>query len=81
MFEHQLPEVRHELALLRTAGLRRSATTPAGSFRRAVGGGLVRLGLRLAHDGSVPPLVPQLPCREEAPARVSSPAFAALTRS
>jgi len=42
------------------AALRRSAEPlPAGPLRRAVASGLVRLGLRLGYDGSVPPYVLQ----------------------
>jgi hypothetical protein len=50
------PEFRHQLAADRRASLQRSAEhRPAGSLRRAAGSGLVRLGLRLGYDGSVPP--------------------------
>ena len=42
------------------AALHRSAEAPpAGPLRRAAGSALVRLGLRLGYDGSVPPLVAQ----------------------
>ena len=53
-------EIRRELAAARVAALHRSAMpAQAGRLRRAVASGLVRLGLRLGYDGSVPPLVPQ----------------------
>jgi hypothetical protein len=73
MLEQLTPEVRHELAAARVAALTRSAERrPAGRLRRTVGSGLVRLGLRLGYDGSVPPLVTQLTRREEAPSGASS---------
>ena len=73
MLEQLTPEVRHELAAARVAALTRSAEhRPAGRLRRTVGSGLVRLGLRLGDDGSVPPLVSQLSRREEAPSGVAS---------
>ena len=73
MLEQLTPEVRHELAAARVAALYRSAESrPAGRLRRTVGSGLVRLGLRLGYDGSVPPFVSQLSRREEAPTGVSS---------
>jgi hypothetical protein len=60
MLEQLDPEFRRELAAVRVAALHRSATpAQAGPFRRAVASGLVRLGLRLGYDGSVPPLVAQ----------------------
>ena len=60
MLEQLDPELRRELAAARVAALRRSAApAPAGPLRRIVASGLVRLGLRLGYDGSVPPLVPQ----------------------
>jgi hypothetical protein len=59
MLEQLDPEVRRELAAARVAALHRSATPAhAGPLRRVVASGLVRLGLRLGYDGSVPPLVP-----------------------
>ena len=63
------PEFRHELATARMATLRRSAEpAPKGPVRRAVGSGLVRLGLRLGYDGSVPPFVTQLVTEGDPPA-------------
>jgi hypothetical protein len=60
MLEQLDPEVRRELAAARVAALHRSATPAhAGPLRRVVASGLVRLGLRLGYDGSVPPLVTQ----------------------
>ncbi len=53
-------EIRRELAAARVAALHRSAMPAhAGPLRRAVAAGLVRLGLRLGYEGSVPPLVTQ----------------------
>ncbi len=77
MLEQHVPEIRQELAATRVAALRRSAEhSPVGPVRRALGTGLVRLGLRLGYDGHVPPLVSQLSGREEAPQGVSSRHFA-----
>jgi hypothetical protein len=60
MLEPLAPEVRQELAAARVAALHRSAgRSAAGPLRRAAGSALVRLGLRLGYDGSVPPLVAQ----------------------
>ena len=60
MLEGLDTEIRRELAAARVAALHRSAMpAQAGRLRRAVASGLVRLGLRLGYDGSVPPLVPQ----------------------
>ena len=60
MLEGLTPEMRHEFAAARVAALHRSATPAhAGPLRRAVASALVRLGLRLGYDGSVPPLVAQ----------------------
>jgi hypothetical protein len=60
MLEQLTPEIRHELAAARVAALHRSAMPAhAGPLRRAVAAGLVRLGLRLGYEGSVPPLVTQ----------------------
>jgi hypothetical protein len=60
MLEQLTPEVRHELAAARVAALHRSATPArAGRLRRSVASGLVRLGLRLGYEGSVPALVAQ----------------------
>ena len=60
MLEQLTPEIRHELAAARVAALHRSAMpAQAGRLRRAVASGLVRLGLRLGYDGSVPPFVAQ----------------------
>jgi hypothetical protein len=60
MLEQLDPEIRRELAAARVAALHRSAMpAQAGPLRRAVASGLVRLGLRLGYDGSVPPLVTQ----------------------
>jgi len=48
-------EFRHQLAADRMAALRRSGEHgPSSSLRRAVGSGLVRLGLRLRSDARVP---------------------------
>ena len=48
-------EFRHQLAADRMAALRRSGEHgPPSALRRAVGSGLVRLGLRLRSDGRVP---------------------------
>lgn len=47
----------HQLAADRRASLRRSGEPrPADPLRRAIGRALVRLGLRLGHDGSVAPI-------------------------
>jgi hypothetical protein len=87
MLEHHVPEIRQELAATRVTALRRSAEhVPVGPLRRALGSGLVRLGLRLGYDGHVPPLVSQPSRREEAPSGVSSRHLttalrASLTRS
>ena len=60
MLEPHAPEIRRELAAARLAALHRSATGPhPGPLRRAAGSALVRLGLRLGYEGSVPPLVAQ----------------------
>ena len=60
MLEPHAPEIRQELAAARLAALRRSAASGSpGPLRRAAGSALVRLGLRLGYDGSVPPLVAQ----------------------
>ena len=60
MMEQLDPDIRRELAAARVAALHRSATPAhAGPLRRVVASGLVRLGLRLGYDGSVPPLVAQ----------------------
>ncbi len=60
MLEPLAPEIRQELAAARVAALHRSATSASpGPLRRAAGSALVRLGLRLGYDGSVPPLVAQ----------------------
>jgi hypothetical protein len=73
MLEQHVPEIRQELAATRVSALRRSAEpAPVGPLRRALGAGLVRLGLRLGYDGHVPPLVSQLSRREETPTGVSN---------
>jgi hypothetical protein len=60
MLEPHVHEIRQELAAARVAALQRSAASaPPGPLRRAAGTALVRLGLRLGYDGSVPPLVAQ----------------------
>ncbi len=60
MLEPLALEIRQELAAARVAALHRSARgAPPGTLRRAVGSALVRLGLRLAYDRGVPPLVLQ----------------------
>jgi hypothetical protein len=64
------PEFRHELAAARADDLRRFAEPmPPGRLRRAVGAGLVRLGLRLGYDGRVPPFVTQLVTEDGPPAQ------------
>jgi len=60
MLEPHAPEIRQELAAARLAALHRSAASAQpGPLRRAAGSALVRLGLRLGYEGSVPPLVAQ----------------------
>lgn len=60
MLEPHVPEIRQELAAARLAALHRSAASvQPGPLRRAAGSALVRLGLRLGYEGSVPPLVAQ----------------------
>ena len=60
MLEPHAPEIRQELAAARLAALHRSAARAhPGPLRRAAGSALVRLGLRLGYEGSVPPLVAQ----------------------
>ena len=60
MLEPHAPEIRQELAAARLAALQRSAASAhPGPLRRAAGSALVRLGLRLGYEGSVPPLVAQ----------------------
>jgi len=60
MLEPHAPEIRQELAAARLAALHRSAASATpGPLRRAAGSALVRLGLRLGYEGSVPPLVTQ----------------------
>ena len=60
MLEPHTPEIRQELAAARLAALHRSAASATpGPLRRAAGSALVRLGLRLGYEGSVPPLVAQ----------------------
>ena len=60
MLEPHAPEIRQELAAARLAALHRSAVSAhPGPLRRAAGSALVRLGLRLGYEGSVPPLVMQ----------------------
>jgi hypothetical protein len=60
MLEPHAPEIRQELAAARLAALHRSAASAhPGPVRRAAGSALVRLGLRLGYEGSVPPLVAQ----------------------
>jgi len=60
MLEPHAPEIRQELAAARLAALHRSAASASpGPLRRAAGSALVRLGLRLGYEGSVPPLVAQ----------------------
>lgn len=78
MLEPLTPEIRRELSAARVAALHRSAEHhPAGPLRRAVGSGLVRLGLRLGYDGSVPPFGSQLGTDAGPPATVGgSPSVA-----
>ena len=60
MLEPHATEIRQELAAARLAALHRSAASAhPGPLRRAAGSALVRLGLRLGYEGSVPPLVAQ----------------------
>jgi len=60
MLEPLAAEIRQELAAARVAALHRSARSASpGPLRRTAGFALVRLGLRLGYDGSVPPLVAQ----------------------
>ena len=60
MLEPHAPEIRQELAAARLAALHRSAASASpGPLRRAAGSALVRHGLRLGYEGSVPPLVAQ----------------------
>ena len=60
MLEPHAVEIRQELAAARLAALHRSAASAhPGPLRRAAGSALVRLGLRLGYEGSVPPLVAQ----------------------
>lgn len=67
------PEFRHQLAVDRMASLRRSAeSSPTRPLRRALGSGLVRLGLRLGYDGHVPPFVSQLDTDAGPPATAGS---------
>jgi hypothetical protein len=69
------PEFRHQLAADRMASLRRSAEpSPNRPLRRALGSGLVRLGLRLGYDGH-PPRPVSLPGTDTAatPQRQSFP--------
>ena len=78
MIEAHAPEIRQEFAAARAAALRTSARpSPPGPLRRAVGNGLVRLGLLVGSDGldTPSPLRPGL--REEAPAGASSVVLAA----
>ena len=73
MIEAHSPEIRRELAVARAAALRDAARpSPPGPLRRAVGNGLVRLGLLVGSDGldTPSPIRPEL--REEAPAGASS---------
>lgn len=71
------PEFRHELAAARADDLRRFAEPlPPGRLRRAVGAGLVRLGLRLGYDdGRVPPFVTQLVSEDGPPAQAGGPSW------
>lgn len=77
MLEPHAPEIRQELAAARVAALHRSAASSSpGPLRRAAGSALVRLGLRLGYDGSVPPSLAPEPYQEAlAPARASTPAW------
>lgn len=80
MLEHHVPEIRQELAATRVTALRRSAEhVPVGLLRRALGSGLVRLGLHLGYDGHVPPfrvgepMIPPPGPLLQVPARLSDP--------
>ena len=74
-------ELRHQLAADRMAALRRSAEHgPPSSLRRAVGSGLVRLGLRLRSDGRISPFVSQ-PGTDEGPTTPAGPPSAATSRT
>jgi hypothetical protein len=75
MLEPYTTDLRRELAADRVAALRHSAR-PAhpGLLRRSLGNALVRFGLRLGSDGSVPPSAVLAESLEEvsAPAGASS---------
>jgi hypothetical protein len=56
MLEPHATEIREELAAVRVAALRHAARpSHPGPLRQALGNTLVRLGLLLGSDGSVPP--------------------------
>ncbi len=72
----------YQLAADRRASLQRSGEhCPAGPLRRAVGAGLVRLGLRLGYDGNVPPFDSQLGTDAEPPATVGGSPSVATSRT
>ena len=71
-------QLRHQLAADRMAALRRSAEKgPPSALRRAVGSGLVRLGLRLRGNGRIPTVVSDA----EPSTAVVTPAAVTPTRS
>ena len=81
MLEPHAPEIRQELAAARLAALHRSAASAhPGPLRRAAGSALVRLGLRLGYDGSVPPFVAQ-PGNSSVGARLQPGTHAVSTES
>jgi hypothetical protein len=78
MIEPHAPEIRRELAAARTVSLRHAARpSPPGPLRRAVGNGLVRLGLLVGSDGLDTPSPTRPELTEEAPAGASSVVLAA----
>ena len=82
MIEAYSPEIRQELVAARAVALRSSARpSPPGPLRRAVGNGLVRLGLLVGSDGldTPSPMRPEL--SEEAPAGASSVVLSARRAS
>lgn len=67
-------ELRQQLAADRMAALRRSAEHgPPSPLRRAVGSGLVRLGLRLHRDARIPLPVSQFGTEAEHTTPVAAP--------
>lgn len=71
-------QLRHQLAADRMAALRRSAEHgPPSSLRRAIGSGLMRLGLRLHGKGRIPPVTSDA----ESPSAVVTAATVTPTRT